>query len=68
MNEVEETLRVIDAQIGYHKNQIKELNAAKKEVLDKYNIQIHYKEVKDIYERDVTCFIFHYGFYYWLYL
>lgn len=38
MNEVEETLRVIDAQIGYHKNQIKELNSAKKEVLDKYNI------------------------------
>ena len=30
--------------------------------------QIHYKEVKDIYERDVTCFIFHHGFYYWLYL
>ena len=38
MNELEETLRVIDAQIGYHKNQIKELNAAKKEVLEKYNI------------------------------
>lgn len=38
MNELEETIRVIDAQIGYHKNQIKELNAAKKEVLEKYNI------------------------------
>ena len=31
---MEETLRAIDAQIGYHKNQIKELNAAKKEILD----------------------------------
>ena len=38
MNEMEETLRAIDAQIGYHKNQIKELNAAKQEILDKYDI------------------------------
>lgn len=38
MNEVNETIRAIDAQIGYHQNQIRELNIAKKEILDKYNI------------------------------
>lgn len=38
MNEMEETLRAIDVQIGYHKKKIKELNAAKKEILDKYDI------------------------------
>ena len=35
---MEETLRAIDVQIGYHKKKIKELNAAKKEILDKYDI------------------------------
>lgn len=38
MNEVEETIRVIDAQIGHYKNKINQLNIAKKEILDKYNI------------------------------
>ena len=38
MNTVEETLRVIDAQIGYHKRKINELHEAKMEVLDKYDI------------------------------
>lgn len=38
MNEVNETIRAIDAQIGYHKKQIRELNVAKKEIMDKYNI------------------------------
>lgn len=38
MNEMEETLRAIDAQIGYHKKKIRELDAAKKEILDKYDI------------------------------
>ena len=38
MNEVNETIRAIDAQIGYHQRKIKELEAAKKEILDKYNI------------------------------
>lgn len=38
MNRVEETIRVIDAQIGHHKKQIKELNEYKKELLGKYPI------------------------------
>ncbi len=38
MNEVEETIRVIDAQIGFHKNEIRKLNEAKKEILDKFDI------------------------------
>ena len=38
MNEVNETIRAIDAQIGYHQRKIKELHAAKKEIPDKYNI------------------------------
>ena len=38
VNEVEETLRAIDATIAHHKLQIKELNQAKKDIMDKYNI------------------------------
>ena len=38
MNTVEETLRAIDAQIGYYKRKIEELHEAKLEVLEKYDI------------------------------
>lgn len=38
MNMVEETIRAIDTQIGYHKNEIEQLNIVKKEILDKYDI------------------------------
>lgn len=38
MNMVEETIRVIDAQIGYYKNEIEQLTSVKKEILDKYDI------------------------------
>lgn len=38
MNELEETLRIINAQIGYYENQIKELKEYRKELMDKYNI------------------------------
>lgn len=38
MNTVEETIRAIDSQIGYHKREINKLNEVKKEILDKYNI------------------------------
>ncbi len=37
-NEVEETLRAINAGIGYHKNEIRKLNEAKKEIMDKFDI------------------------------
>ena len=38
MNTVEETIRAIDAQIGYHKRKISELHDAKLQILDKYEI------------------------------
>lgn len=38
LNKVNETIRAIDARIGYHKKQIRELNDYKKELLDKYDI------------------------------
>lgn len=38
MNRVEEQLRAIDNSIGYHKLKIKELNEAKIELMDKFNI------------------------------
>lgn len=38
MNAVEETIRAIDASIGYHKQKIRELNDAKKEIMDKYDV------------------------------
>ncbi len=38
LNEVNETIRAIDASIGHHKKKIRELNATKKEIMDKYNI------------------------------
>lgn len=38
MNRVEETIRVIDAQIGLYKKKINELTEYKKELLDKYDI------------------------------
>lgn len=40
MNEVEETIRVINAQIGHHKKQIRELEEYRQELMDKYNITI----------------------------
>ena len=44
MNELEETLRVINAQIGYHEKQIKELKEYRKELMDKYNITMEEAE------------------------
>lgn len=38
MNEVEENLRVINAQIGYYKRKILALEEARREIMDKYNI------------------------------
>ena len=38
MNEVEETLRAINTQIGFYKKKINELEEHKKEILDKYDI------------------------------
>ena len=47
MNRVEEQLRAIDNTIGYHKLKIKELNKAKMELMDKYDIP-YTKEVNRI--------------------
>lgn len=44
MNTVEETIRAIDTSIGYYKKKIRELNATKKEIMDKYNIPYTKKE------------------------
>lgn len=52
MNRVEEQLRAIDNTIGYHKLKIKELNEAKIELMDKYDIP-YTKEVK-IIERNTA--------------
>ena len=38
MNEVEETLRAINAQIGFHKRQIIALKQARNDIMDKYGI------------------------------
>ena len=37
-NEVEETLRVLNAQIIYYEMKLKESKKARKEIMDKYNI------------------------------
>ena len=39
MNEVEETLRVINAQIGYHKRNIIALEEYRDKIMKKYNIK-----------------------------
>ncbi len=39
MNEVEETLRVINAQIGYYKRNIIALEEYRDEIMKKYNIK-----------------------------
>lgn len=44
LNEVNETIRAIDASIGHHKKKIRELNDAKKEIMDKYNIPYNKEE------------------------
>lgn len=51
-NKVEEQLRAIDNTIGYHKLKIKELNKAKMELMDKYDIP-YTKEAK-IIERNTA--------------
>lgn len=38
MNSVEETLRVVNAQIGVYKKKISELEDYRKELMDKYDI------------------------------
>lgn len=37
-NEVEETLRVLNAQISYYEMKLKEAKKARKEIMDKYDI------------------------------
>lgn len=44
MNELEETLRVVNAQIGYYEKQIKELKEYRKELMDKYDITMEEAE------------------------
>jgi N-acetyl-anhydromuramyl-L-alanine amidase AmpD len=44
MNEVEETLRVINNQIGFYEKQIKKLKEYRKEIMDKYGITM--EEIK----------------------
>ena len=38
MNDVEESLRVINVQIGYYRKQIKLLEEARKEIEEKYKV------------------------------
>lgn len=52
MNRVEEQLRAIDNTIGYHKLKIKELNEAKMELMDKYDIP--YTKDAKIIERNTA--------------
>lgn len=44
MNEVEETLRVINAEIGYYERKIIALEEARKDIMDKYNITMEEEE------------------------
>ena len=37
-NEVEETLRVLNAQIGFYEMKLEESRKTRKEIMDKYNI------------------------------
>lgn len=38
VNEVEETLRVLNTQIAYYEMKLKKSKEARKEIMDKYNI------------------------------
>ena len=44
MNEVEETLRVINAQIGFHRRKITALKQVRKDIMDKYGITMEEEE------------------------
>ncbi len=44
MNQVEETLRVINVEIGYHERKIIALKEARQDIMNKYDITMEGKE------------------------